>query len=101
MDNADLVKVLGTAGRQVAVSVLYFARLKEAFGRGSERLQLPASLGTVAALREHLRARGGAWETELAPGKAVRVAVNQEMADADTPLREGDEVAFFPPVTGG
>lgn len=101
MDNADLVKGPGTAGQRIALSVLYFARLKEAFGRGSERLQLPASVGTVAALREHLRARGGAWETELVPGKAVRVAVNQDMADAETPLRDGDEVAFFPPVTGG
>jgi len=101
MDNADMVKGPGTTGRQIAVSVLYFARLKEAFDRGSERLQLPGSVSTVAALREHLRARGGAWENELAPGKAVRVAVNQEMADAETPLREGDEIAFFPPVTGG
>jgi len=46
-------------------------------------------------------ARGGAWATALAQGKAVRVAVNQEMAEPSTPLKAGDEVAFFPPVTGG
>ena len=42
-----------------------------------------------------------AWERELAPGKPVRIAVNQDMADADTPVKTGDEVAYFPPVTGG
>jgi molybdopterin synthase sulfur carrier subunit len=46
-------------------------------------------------------ARGGAWQSALAQGKALRVAVNQEMAQATTPVRPGDDVAFFPPVTGG
>jgi molybdopterin synthase sulfur carrier subunit len=87
--------------QQLTLSVLYFARLKEALGRSSERVSLPGSVRTVAGLREHLRTRGGNWETELAPDKAVRAAVNQEMADRDVPLRDGDEVAFFPPVTGG
>ena len=53
------------------------------------------------ALRAHLMARGGAWASVLANGKALRVAVNQEMADPATPVKAGDEVAFFPPVTGG
>jgi molybdopterin synthase sulfur carrier subunit len=48
-----------------------------------------------------LRARGGAWERELAAGRPVRAAVNQDMATPATPVRDGDEVAFFPPVTGG
>ena len=55
----------------------------------------------VAGLIAHLRARGGAWSEALAPGALVRVAVNQEMADAATHVNDGDEVAFFPPVTGG
>ena len=84
-----------------AITVLYFARLKEALGLGSERLPLPPSVATIGALREFLRARGGAWEEELAPAKPVRVAVNQEMAPPHTGLNPGDEVAFFPPVTGG
>jgi molybdopterin synthase sulfur carrier subunit len=46
-------------------------------------------------------ARGGAWHTALAQGRALRVAVNQEMAQPTTPVKPGDEVAFFPPVTGG
>ena len=55
----------------------------------------------MAALLAWLRARGGAWASELAPGRAVRVAVNYDMARADTPVKPGDEVALFPPVTGG
>jgi molybdopterin synthase sulfur carrier subunit len=52
-------------------------------------------------VREFLRARGGVWLEALADGKALRVACNQQMADAATPLSEGCELAFFPPVTGG
>lgn len=89
------------SARAEAITVLYFARLKEAFGRDSERISLPQSVATVEALREHLRARGGAWEAELAVAKPVRVAVNQEMAAPGVRLGPGDEVAFFPPVTGG
>jgi len=102
MDNSDLVKGLGSAPVEAgAVTILYFARLKEAFGLGSERLALPSSVATVGALREFLRSRGGAWEVELATAKPVRVAVNQEMVAPQTRLNPGDEVAFFPPVTGG
>ena len=56
---------------------------------------------TVAGLRTLLMARGGAWQTALAQGRALRVAVNQEMAQPATPVKPGDEIAFFPPVTGG
>jgi molybdopterin synthase sulfur carrier subunit len=52
-------------------------------------------------LRHHLRERGEAWAAALAPGRALRMACNQQMADEATPLSEGCEVAFFPPVTGG
>jgi molybdopterin synthase sulfur carrier subunit len=83
------------------VRLLYFARLREDLGTGAEALALPAGVTTVAALRAHLMARGGAWASVLANGKALRVAVNQEMADPQTPVKAGDEVAFFPPVTGG
>ena len=101
MDN-DLVKAFGSASVDASVvTILYFARLKEAFGVGSERLPLPSSVTTAGALREFLRARGGVWATELAAAKPVRVAVNQEMVAPETRLNPGDEVAFFPPVTGG
>jgi molybdopterin synthase sulfur carrier subunit len=101
MDNSDLYKGLGERRQANAVSVLYFARLREALGAEREQLVLPAGVADVASLRAHLRERGGAWAAELAAGRAVRVAVNQDMAGDDTPVRGGDEVAFFPPVTGG
>ncbi|HEX5091055.1 MAG TPA: molybdopterin converting factor subunit 1 [Burkholderiales bacterium] len=83
------------------VKVLYFAALREQLGTAGEELELPAGVATVAALRSHLRGRGGAWERALAEGRLVRMAVNQDMAPPATAIRAGDEVAFFPPVTGG
>jgi len=83
------------------IQLIYLARLREALGTSKEEVELPRDVGTVAALLAWLRTRGGAWAAELAPGRAVRVAVNYDMARADTPVTAGDEVALFPPVTGG
>ena len=83
------------------LSLVYLARLREAFGAASERIDLPAEVTTVAALRTWLAGRGGVWATELAPGRAVRIAVNHDIASPDAPIRPGDEIALFPPVTGG
>ncbi|MDO6384760.1 MULTISPECIES: molybdopterin converting factor subunit 1 [unclassified Uliginosibacterium] len=84
----------------MSVTILYFASLREALGRSEEHFDLPPGVVTVGALRESLCARGGDW-TALAPGKAVRAAVNQELAQAGAAIKDGDEIAFFPPVTGG
>ncbi len=83
------------------IKIAYLARLRDTLGHASEQLQLPSHVKTVADLREWLRARGGAWATELDDNKPVRAAVNQVMANGDTVLEPNDEVAFFPPVTGG
>ncbi len=83
------------------VTLLYFARLREAFGLSSEQVELPLSVKTVGHLADWLRQRGGPWATELAAGRPVRTAVNQVMAAADSAVKDGDEIAFFPPVTGG
>lgn len=83
----------------MTVKLLYFAGLREQLGTPGEELDVPAT--TVAGLRSQLMARGGAWQSALAQGRALRVAVNQEMAQPTTPVKPGDEVAFFPPVTGG
>ncbi|MCA3180363.1 MAG: molybdopterin converting factor subunit 1 [Burkholderiaceae bacterium] len=83
------------------VEVLYFAGLREAVGTERERVELPDGVATAAALRAHLRSRGGAWAEALAETRTLRVAVDQAMAAGDAPLRDGAEVAFFPPVTGG
>jgi len=83
------------------VKVLFFASLREQVGRAAEEIELPADVSTVGALRAHLVARGGAWRTALADVRRLRAAVNQDMAPPEVALRTGDEVAFFPPVTGG
>jgi molybdopterin synthase sulfur carrier subunit len=101
MDNSDLYKGLGTGQQARSVTLLFFARLREALGTEREQIALPASVTDVAGLRQHLRERGATWAAELAADKPVRVAVNHDMAGPDTALSHGDEVAFFPPVTGG
>ncbi|HMM83981.1 MAG: molybdopterin converting factor subunit 1 [Gammaproteobacteria bacterium] len=80
------------------LTVRYFASLREALGPG-ETVELAG--GTVAALRDHLIARGGRHAEALARGRAVRCAVDQTMSDESAALADGAEVAFFPPVTGG
>ena len=81
------------------VRVRYFASIREAVGQGSEELQTRSE--SLGALRDELVARGGAYASALARGKAVRMALDQVMSDEAAALREGCEVAFFPPVTGG
>ena len=83
------------------VKVLYFAALRERLGTPGEEVELPAAGATLGAVREQLRARGGRYAEAFSEKALVRMAVNQEMAPASTPVRAGDEVAFFPPVTGG
>ena len=83
------------------IKVLYFASVREKLGKDAEEIELPAGVATVAGLRSHLRLRGGAWAEALADGRLLRTAVNQDMAQAGAAIKAGDEVAFFPPVTGG
>ena len=70
--------------KQGVVTLLYFARLREALGSGREQLELPAGIATLGALRAHLAARGGAWAVEMAEGRNLRAAVNQSVAAKDT-----------------
>ncbi|PQA78132.1 MoaD/ThiS family protein [Rhodoferax sp. TS-BS-61-7] len=81
------------------VTVCYFASVREAMGTGTEVLDTQAP--TLAALRAELVARGGAGADALAPGRAVRMALDQVMRPESAVLTAGCEVAFFPPVTGG
>ena len=81
------------------ITIRYFASIREALGSGSESLQTAAD--TVGALREELMSRSDAAAQALAAGKAVRMALNQDMCELDAVIQNGDEVAFFPPVTGG
>ena len=81
--------------------LLYFAWLRSKTGVAEETLAPPPGVTTVAGLIEHLRARGGGYAEALNDLSCVRVAVNQEFAELDQAIGAGDEVALFPPVTGG
>ncbi len=83
------------------MKLLYFSWLKQKIGLGEEDIALPDDVATIAALVDWLKTRGPGYGEALADLSAVRFAVNQDFANLDHPLAEEDEVAFFPPVTGG
>ncbi len=83
------------------INLLYFAGLREALGTSGETLELPETVTTIAGLRAHLCARGGTWAQALGAGRAIRVALDHVIAEPGSPIHEGAEVTFFPPVTGG
>lgn len=85
----------------MTIQLKFFAGLREATGTSGEALALPPGVANVGALRAHLAARGGVWAEHFAPQRNLRAAVNQDMAGLDAAVNAGDEVAFFPPVTGG
>ena len=83
------------------IKVLYFAALREQLRCVSEQLEPDPELIDLAALTARLRQRGGVWEEALGGGQLLLTAVNAEVAGPQTRLSDGDEVAYFPPVTGG
>ena len=83
------------------MKLLYFAWLKTKTGVAEEEVELPAEVATVGDLLAWLKARGPGYAEALADLDAVRVAVNQDYARPGDPVQPGDEVALFPPVTGG
>ena len=83
------------------MKVLYFAWLRTRIGSAEEEVAPPADVTTVRALIDWLRAQSASHGEALADTDVVRVAVNYEFAGLDDPVAAGDEVAFFPPVTGG
>ena len=82
----------------MSVKILYFAGLKEKLGLSAESIELPAGVTTVGALRDWLVGQG---REALGSARNLRCAVNQDMAKLDATIQDGDEIAFFPPVTGG
>ena len=83
------------------IKIKYFARLSENLGAKVEELEYGEQSETVDKVIQQLVNRGEPWATEFTADAKVLVAVNHEMCGRDTTLQEGDEVAFFPPVTGG
>ena len=84
----------------MSIKVLFFGGLRERLGIASTTIALPANVLTVADLRDHLAAQGDEWMA-LAQTKNLRAAVNQRMTAMDLAISNDDEIAFFPPVTGG
>lgn len=80
------------------IKVLFFAQVRELVD--CEMLQLEADFPTAESLRQHLVSKGEKWALALQSGKLL-VAINQTLMPLDTPIQAGDEIAFFPPVTGG
>ena len=83
------------------MKLLYFAWLRSKRGLSAEEVSPPAEVATVGQLLDWLEGRSPAHKAALSDRKVLRVAVNQEYAGPDHPVRAGDEIAFFPPVTGG
>jgi molybdopterin synthase sulfur carrier subunit len=83
------------------VKLVYFAWVRQKVGRSEEAVDLPEGVRTVGEVAAWLKSRGGGYAEVFADLKRVRAAVNQEHTDLSTPVRPSDEIAFFPPVTGG
>lgn len=83
------------------MTILYFAWVRQKIGTGEECVSLPAHVMTIAQLIEYLRARGGGYAEVFGDPDRLRAAVNQEYAPFETIIADSDEIAFFPPVTGG
>ncbi len=83
------------------IKVLYFARIKESVNYSSEDMALPSGVTTVKILKQYLASRGETWEKIFTGKQVVRAAINHTLVSDDAEIKAGDEVAFFPPVTGG
>jgi molybdopterin synthase sulfur carrier subunit len=83
------------------LKLLYFAGVRQKIGRGDEAMKLPGGVTTIAELMTSLRARGGGYADAFAEPSRLRAARNQEHVLLDARIFDDDEIAFFPPVTGG
>ena len=83
------------------MKLLYFAWVRQRIGRAEEQISPPASVTTVGGLIDYLRGRGPGYEAAFENVKLIRCAVNQDHAGLEAGVKAGDEIAFFPPVTGG
>jgi molybdopterin synthase sulfur carrier subunit len=83
------------------IKILYFARIKEAVNYSTEDVDLPAEVLTITALKNYLSLRGDTWASLFNGKQVVRAAINHALVDDLAVIQAGDEVAFFPPVTGG
>ena len=83
------------------IKILYFARIKDAVNYSTEEITLPSDISTITALKNYLALRGEIWANLFNGKQVVRAAINHELVQDLATIQAGDEVAFFPPVTGG
>ncbi|WP_262691009.1 molybdopterin converting factor subunit 1 [Kordiimonas aestuarii] len=83
------------------LQLLYFSWVRERTGTSEEQITLPDGIATVSTLVGHLRAKNDRYAAAFEDMKQIRIAVNQRYVDPDAAIKDGDEIAFFPPVTGG
>ncbi len=83
------------------MKILYFAWLRQKIGAGEESIDLPAPVQNVQGLVDWLITRGPGYAEAFKDTSAIKIAVNQEFSSFEAPVKQGDEIAFFPPVTGG
>jgi sulfur-carrier protein len=83
------------------MKILYFARIRQIAGRGSDDIEVPPSVTTIRELIDFLRARDEALAAAFAEPRTVRAAINQTHVGLDAAIAGATEIAFFPPVTGG
>ena len=83
------------------IKILYFARIKESVNYSTEDIVLPADVSNINTLKNYLAGRGEAWADLFNGKQTIRAAINHELVDDMMAINDGDEVAFFPPVTGG
>jgi molybdopterin synthase sulfur carrier subunit len=83
------------------INILYFASLREELDVDREAVDLPGDITTIGGLKDWLGQRGAHWQTALDDSQSLGIALNQSLANNESELTEGAEVAFFPPVTGG
>ncbi len=96
--SAYYIRVAANQENLTLIKVLFFAQTRELVG--VESLEIETAFPTAEALREHLSQQGKKWQLALEKGKLL-VAINQTLSPLEDPIKDGDEVAFFPPVTGG
>ncbi|MFV1922126.1 MAG: molybdopterin converting factor subunit 1 [Methylotenera sp.] len=83
------------------IKILYFARIKESVNYSTEDVLLPDGVKTIIDLKDYLAQRGDVWSDLFGTQQTIRAAINHELVDNAATINDGDEVAFFPPVTGG